>query len=405
MLKKISIAIAGTVLMTFGVGTSAQAVSFSYEVLASGLESPRGITFGSDGALYVTEAGRGGTGPCIPPPTGSVSSGPCYGETGSITRIQNGISKRIVTGLPSLASVLEGVVAYGPQDIAFDSTGNPYAIIGYAGDPRLRSSVIGNSDFAQLFAIENLNEGASLTKVADLGAYEVANNPDGQDVVSNPYAFLIQNGKAFIVDAGANDLLNVGLDGSGLAVQSVFNTRFLTDPSNGASIPLQPVPTSIAIGPDNALYVGEFTGTPYPAGQARIYRINSNNQPEVYLDGFTNIVDLAFDSKGNLYVLEFSANQITDVTRIVGDLIRVEPDGTRTVIADGFVTPTALALGSDGAFYVANKGYRFGEGEILRILPKDDSKSVPEPILTLGLLVFGVCGLLSPLIRRNQLSK
>lgn len=391
--------------MTFGMGASVKAASFNYEVLASGLDSPRGITFGPDGALYVTEAGRGGAEPCIPPPAGSVSSGPCYGETGAITRIQNGISQRVVTDLPSLASSPEGVVAYGIQDIAFDSTGNPYAIIGYAGDPNLRSSVIGNSDFAQLFAINNLNGGASLTRLADLGAYEAANNPDNDDVVSNPYAFLIQDGKAFIVDAGANDLLNVGLDGSGLAVQSVFSKRLITNPASGANIPLQSVPTSIAIGPDKALYVGEFTGAPYPAGQARIYRINSNNQPEVYLDGFTNINDLAFDSKGNLYVLEFSANQITDPNRIIGDLIRVDPDGTRTTIADGLVTPTALALGSDGAIYVANKGYKFGEGEILRIVPKNDSTSVPEPTLTLGVLAFGVCGLLSPLIRRNQLSR
>ncbi|NJR40680.1 MAG: hypothetical protein HC781_19930 [Leptolyngbyaceae cyanobacterium CSU_1_4] len=39
------------------------------EVLASGLDSPRGLTFGSDGALYVTEAGRGGPGASIPSPS------------------------------------------------------------------------------------------------------------------------------------------------------------------------------------------------------------------------------------------------------------------------------------------------------------------------------------------------
>ncbi len=50
MLKKISIAVAGAVLMTFGMGTSAIAANFNFEVLASGLDSPRGITFGPDGA-------------------------------------------------------------------------------------------------------------------------------------------------------------------------------------------------------------------------------------------------------------------------------------------------------------------------------------------------------------------
>lgn len=390
--------------MTFGMGSSVQAAKFDFEVLASGLDSPRGITFGPDGALYVTEAGRGGTGPCIPSPAvaGDLT---CYGLTGAITRIQNGTSKRVVTGLPSLASP-NGILAFGPQDIAFDSTGNPYAVVGYAGDPNLRDSVLGNSDFGQLIAIKNLNRGASWTRVADLTAYETANNPDGGDVVSNPYAFLIQDGKAFIVDAGANDLLNVELQTSELALQSVFSTRLITDAASGANIPLQSVPTSIATGPDNALYVGELTGAPYPPGGARIYRINSNNQPEVYLDGFTNINDLAFDSKGNLYVLEFSANSIA-VRDPIGDLIRVAPDGTRTTIATGteLISPTALALGSDDAIYVANKGFQVGEGEILRIVPENNSTAVPEPTSTLGVLAFGVCGLLSSLIRKNLLSR
>lgn len=99
MLKKISIAIAGAVLMTFGMATSAQAANFNFEVLASNLDAPRGITFGPDGALYVTEAGRGGTKKCIPLPIGPDNLF-CYGDSGAITRIFNGKSERVVTGLP-----------------------------------------------------------------------------------------------------------------------------------------------------------------------------------------------------------------------------------------------------------------------------------------------------------------
>lgn len=35
------------------------------EVIASGLDNPRGVTLGSDGEVYVAEAGRGGEAPCV----------------------------------------------------------------------------------------------------------------------------------------------------------------------------------------------------------------------------------------------------------------------------------------------------------------------------------------------------
>ena len=39
-------------------------------VVASGLDNPRGLAIGPGGAIYVAEAGRGGTSPCAPSPEG-----------------------------------------------------------------------------------------------------------------------------------------------------------------------------------------------------------------------------------------------------------------------------------------------------------------------------------------------
>ncbi|MBW4634849.1 MAG: ScyD/ScyE family protein [Iphinoe sp. HA4291-MV1] len=388
--------------MSVGIAPAVQAATFNIEVLANGLDSPRGLTFGSDGALYVTEAGRGGGGACIPSPS-QPGAELCYGATSALTRIKDGKSERIVTGLPSLA-LPDGSDASGAHDIAFDSTGKPYILFGLAGNPRDRENLLGIPDFGQLFAFDKLNTDAARRPIADLAAYEGANNPDGGDVISNPYAFLIKDNTAFIVDAGANDLLRVGLDGSGLAVQSVFSTRLVPNPSGGADIPMQPVPTSVAIGPDNAFYVGQLTGVPFPKDGARIYRIDSNNQPEIYADGFTNIIDLAFDSTGNLYVLEYAANSILsgDTT---GALIRIAPNGTRTTIASSeLISPTALALGSDGAIYISNNGFNAGKGQILRLVSQDNSISVSESNPTSSLLIFATCAMLSLLRYKQKLT-
>ena len=71
------------------------------KVVAEGLNNPRGIGIGPDGALYVAESGKGGTGLCIPGPEGDQA---CFGRSGSVTRITRHSQQRVLTGLPSTAS-------------------------------------------------------------------------------------------------------------------------------------------------------------------------------------------------------------------------------------------------------------------------------------------------------------
>lgn len=65
-------------------------------VLASGLDGPRKLNFGTDGALYVAEPGRGETGVSVPSPSQPDAS-LFYGGTGAITQIQNGVAKRVIS--------------------------------------------------------------------------------------------------------------------------------------------------------------------------------------------------------------------------------------------------------------------------------------------------------------------
>ena len=57
----------------------------------TGLDNPRGLAFGQDGALYVAQAGKGGPGPC------QVLRGAlqCYGPTGRVSRLWHGVQSDV----------------------------------------------------------------------------------------------------------------------------------------------------------------------------------------------------------------------------------------------------------------------------------------------------------------------
>ena len=77
---------------------------------------------------------------------------------------------------------------------------------------------------------------------------------------------------------------------------------------------------------------------------------------------------MAFDSKGRLYVLEMTTDNLNP-TPGTGKVIRVDGKNKYKEIATGLVFPTGMTFGPDGKLYVSNKGFGFpaGAGEILKI--------------------------------------
>jgi glucose/arabinose dehydrogenase len=338
------------------------------EVVADGLDNPRGLSFGPAGVLHVAEAGSGGDGPCQDGPEGVR----CFGATGSVTSInlRNGDVERLATGLPSLA-LEDGSFATGPHDVSLQGLGNISVIIGYGGDPRDRVASLGQvgAYFARLARVQANGEW-SLHE--DLGAYEAAANPTGDQIDTNPYSVLAKGGKRVFVDAGANALNEVSASGE-ITTLAIFPSRLVSAPPlpPGESIPMDAVPTSVAVGPDGAYYVGELTGFPFPVGGANVYRVPAGGgTPTVYASGFSAIIDIAFGADGSLYVLEIAKNGLLagfdgDWT---GALIRVAPDGTRTELAPGELTaPGGIAVGADGSLYVTNNSIFSGIGQVLKI--------------------------------------
>jgi len=51
--------------------------------------------------------------------------------------------------------------------------------------------------------------------------------------------------------------------------------------------------------------------------------------------------------------------------------VRVKRHGPAETIVSGMTFPTGMTVGHDGAFYVSNQGFGFGEGQgqVLRIQP------------------------------------
>src|SRR4051812_3372022 len=285
-------------------GTAGAHRDKSPKVVASGLDNPRGVAVTPWGTVYVAEAGRGGSGPCVAGEEGTT----CAGASGAVTQIRHGEQTRVLEGLPSHAPQPAGDGALGPSDISLRHWGGGYLTVGLGADPAVRAQLgeLGPA-FGQLYKFSSFGHARA---VADISAYEAAANPDGGAIDSNPNSVTSKWGRLFVVDAGGNSLLRVRRSGE-ISTVAVFRDRLVTPPPGmdlPDPFPMQAVPTNVVVGPDGALYVSQLTGFPFPVGAANIYRVEPGSEPQVYASGLTNVTDLAFDGDGNLYVVEFAAN-------------------------------------------------------------------------------------------------
>jgi sugar lactone lactonase YvrE len=144
-------------------------------------------------------------------------------------------------------------------------------------------------------------------------------------------------------------------------------------------VPVQSVPTSVTVGPDGALYVGELTGGPFPVGGASIWRVVPGEDPTQYATGFTNIMGLGFAPDGTLYVAEMVHEGLMSVflpseTPVppVGAVLSVPPGGGEPQLVatgDQFLALGGLAVDGEGSIYVSTNTLAPGAGTVLRIIP------------------------------------
>lgn len=380
----VAVALATAAIAALVTGAATQAQS-PITTLATGLNSPRGLNFARTGDLIVMEAGDGAA-TCIagqntltlPPRNVPV----CVNRTGStwVRSAGSGVVGRDQVNWPSWRSDIPGQAfaeVTGPQDVSFPFLGRAFVTVGWGGTPAARRDGPARGRTFGMLVKTGPNGGR--TAWADIAAFEQAWNPAAGPVDSNPYGVLAEKTGVYVVDAGANALYrvqgkwNTSLVATFARTQNPAECRIPVGPGVvGPPAPpsSEPVPTTVARGPDGALYVGELTGFPFCAGAARIWRIADGGQPTVHLSGFKSIIDMAFTIDGTLYVLQYASSP--SGLGGPGQIVRVAPSGTRTVLPTGTALqqPAGIAIGpTDGALYVTNKTVTPGGGEVLRIVP------------------------------------
>ncbi len=339
-------------------------------IYAMGLEGPRGLAFGSDGTLYVAEAGLGGSnsGTCtqVIPPIGPYKGG----LTARISKVDTrGNVTTLTSGLPSAVGATGAVL--GVADVTF-LNGDLYAVLAGGGCSH------GNAGFPNAVIKVNTRTG-HWTNVANMSQALLNfpakyTSPDDYEPDGTWYGMISYQGSLYTVEPNHGQVFSVSPWGQ---VQQVIDISA----SQGHIVPTSLVFT------DSVLYVGNLNLFPIDPQWAKVMTIANNVYVPNPLPGFSNlfggfgqwnvvsskagfttIVSMKIGPDGLLYVLELSDFAANGPTPGMGKVVRVKRSGDLQDVVTGLSFPTGMTFGPDQRLYVSNLGIVGGAaGQILRI--------------------------------------
>ncbi len=339
-------------------------------VVGQGLWNPGDIVVSPEGTVFVAEGG--------------VSAG---GGEGSGMATPGADGSPVAAPPPLVAPQISAITPEGVQAVITNEAGG--VGIGLFGLELFVSNGGGSvaSGFAPL-ASENtvraveIQSGAVRT-VADLGSYEVENNPDGTDVNPNLYGLGITvDGTIYVADAGGNAIYQVDAESGESSLFAVVPN--LTDLTGATPTPeeeamqpgpRQPVPTSVAIAPDGTITVVLLSES-WNGPSVLDYQADGSYSVRA-TDPLSMIVAAAYGPDGLLYVSQLTADFSGEMPA-PGAVYRIEADGTVTPVVEGLFFPHGIGFdAATGNLFVTTNSIISGPDAALGMVVRFDGVAAP----------------------------